>query len=387
MRFTTVELSELETKMITAADQALKLELKLFEELLEKLFTREEAIIETARGLAQLDVSSSLALLALENHYVRPQMSNTRGLRIVAGRHPVVEAQAPGSFIANDCALEDGQNIWLMTGPNMAGKSTFLRQNGLIVIMAQIGSFVPAKSAHMGIVDKLFSRVGASDDLASGRSTFMVEMVETATILNQATDRSLVILDEVGRGTATFDGMSIAWAVIEHLGHNIRPLCLFATHYHELTTLQVPGLACYTMRIKEWEGQIFFLHEVLAGQADRSYGLHVAALAGLPPAVIERAQEVLVGLESPVIASEAKQSPATPVIPAKAGFQEPSLFDFQKEKMDPRLREDDNKKCKGDNKNGFPNDTLYTTLAATDLDTLTPRQALEFLYALKERLP
>ena len=371
MRFTTVELSELEAKMITATDQALQLELQLFDHLLGQVFAQEDLIIETARGIAQLDVSSSLALLALENNYTRPQMTEEPGLHICGGRHPVVETTTSSAFIGNDCTLKEGQNIWLMTGPNMAGKSTFLRQNGLMVIMAQMGSFVPAHSAHMGVVDKLFSRVGASDDLASGRSTFMVEMVETATILNQATDRSLVILDEVGRGTSTFDGLSIAWAVIEYLAYTIRPLCLFATHYHELTTVNVPGLACYTMRIKEWEGQIFFLHEVVPGQADRSYGLHVAALAGLPPEVIHRAQEVLEGLERtgepPVVLRPSSGELSVPHAPLP-GDTLPALTPRSPEK---KLEES----------------PLYATLASTDIDALSPRQALEFLYTLKEQLP
>ncbi len=362
MRFTTVELSELETKMITAADEALQLELVLFNNLLERIFEQEESLIQTAHGLAQLDVFAGLATLAQEQNYARPHIHEGRGLRIEGGRHPVVDATSSSSFIANDCILEDDQNIWLMTGPNMAGKSTFLRQNGLIVIMAQLGSFVPAKSAHMGVVDKLFSRVGASDDLASGRSTFMVEMVETATILNQATSRSLVILDEVGRGTSTFDGMSIAWAVIEHLGLNIKPLCLFATHYHELTTLQVPGLVCYTMRIKEWEGQIFFLHEVIPGQADRSYGLHVAALAGLPPPVIERAQEVLSNLEA-----------------EKQNHHEPNLPQSPSHTKGDNVGNQDNRETR-------KNDALTQMLLDVDVDTLTPREALETLYTMKEKL-
>ncbi len=251
-------------------------------------------------------MASSLAELAVERNYCRPAVDDELLFEVVGGRHPVVEAAlaGKGAFIANDCALSGGAEngvarIWLLTGPNMAGKSTFLRQNALIAILAQMGSYVPATRARIGIVDRLFSRVGAADDLARGRSTFMVEMVETAAILNRATARSLVILDEIGRGTATFDGLSIAWATIENLHAVNRCRALFATHYHELTALagKLGGLACWTMRVKEWQGDVVFLHEVAPGAADRSYGIHVARLAGLPPAVIARAEQVLDSLE------------------------------------------------------------------------------------------
>ena len=223
-------------------------------------------------------------------HRGRPPSGGRGGARGGAG----------AAFVGNDCTLETGRRLWLLTGPNMAGKSTFLRQNALIAVLAQMGSFVPADAARIGIVDRLFSRVGAADDLARGRSTFMVEMVETAAILNRATPRSLVILDEIGRGTATFDGLSIAWATIEHLHAVNRCRALFATHYHELTALaaKLADLACYTMRVKEWQGDVVFLHAVAPGAADRSYGIHVAKLAGLPAPVVQRAEEVLKTLES-----------------------------------------------------------------------------------------
>jgi DNA mismatch repair protein MutS len=241
-----------------------------------------------------------LAERAAEDNWARPEIDNGTGFEIKGGRHPTVEAalSGSGSFVANDCVLDDAR-IWLVTGPNMAGKSTFLRQNALIAILAQSGSYVPAASARIGVVDRLFSRVGAADDLARGRSTFMVEMVETAAILNQAGPRSFVILDEIGRGTATFDGLSIAWAALEHLHEVNGCRALFATHYHELTALtaKLPALACHTMRVKEWRGEVVFLHEVAAGTADRSYGIHVAKLAGLPAAVTTRAEEVLALLE------------------------------------------------------------------------------------------
>ncbi|MDA0674952.1 MAG: DNA mismatch repair protein MutS, partial [Proteobacteria bacterium] len=241
--------------------------------------------------------------LAVDHGYPRPVVDGGDAIEIEGGRHPVVEAAlvAAGGerFVPNDCALTPERRVWLLTGPNMAGKSTFLRQVALIVILAQMGSFVPATRARIGVADRVFSRVGAADDLARGRSTFMVEMVETAAILNQAGPRALVILDEIGRGTATFDGLSIAWAVIEHLHEVNRARALFATHYHELTALtaRLASLACHSMQVKEWKGDVVFLHSVGPGAADRSYGIHVARLAGLPPAVISRAEHVLAGLE------------------------------------------------------------------------------------------
>ena len=238
---------------------------------------------------------------AVERRYCRPEIDESVAFEIAGGRHPVVEASLPAgtSFVGNDCTLEAGRRLWLLTGPNMAGKSTFLRQNALIAVLAQIGSYVPADKARIGVVDRLYSRVGAADDLARGRSTFMVEMVETAAILNQSGPRALVILDEIGRGTATYDGLSIAWAAVEHLHQANRCRALFATHYHELTALaaRLADLACYTMRVKEWQGDVVFLHEVAPGAADRSYGIHVAKLAGLPKPVIARAEEVLELLE------------------------------------------------------------------------------------------
>ena len=311
MRFTTVELGELEGKITGAADKALALELSLFDELVKDALARDAEIARCARAIAALDVAAGLGELAVERRYCRPVIDLSRDFVIKAGRHPVVEAallEAGGpAFVANDCCLGDAsattgddKRIWLLTGPNMAGKSTFLRQNALIAILAQMGSFVPADAARIGVVDRLFSRVGAADDLARGRSTFMVEMVETAAILNRAGERALVILDEIGRGTATFDGLSIAWATIESLHETNRCRALFATHYHELTALaaRLSGLGCWTMRVKEWKGDVVFLHDIAPGAADRSYGIHVARLAGLPGAVIDRAEEVLRKLEA-----------------------------------------------------------------------------------------
>ncbi len=303
VRYLTDELVALEGKIAKASEQALALEAEIFNSIVAQILEQSEALEKAAHAMAQLDVFSSLSLLAQEKSWIRPQLNETTQLEIHGGRHPVVEAalqkSVSESFIANDCYLADKSRIWLLTGPNMAGKSTYLRQNALIVILAQMGCFIPANAAKIGIVDRLFSRVGAADDLARGQSTFMVEMVETATILNQATERSLVILDEIGRGTATFDGLSIAWSVVEHLHEVNRCRALFATHYHELTQLekQLEHLSCWSLKVREWEGKVIFLHEVGRGAADRSYGIHVGRLAGLPKVVIERAEQVLDTLE------------------------------------------------------------------------------------------
>ncbi|CAA7619331.1 DNA mismatch repair protein MutS [Magnetospirillum sp. SS-4] len=324
-RYTTSELIELAGRITGAADRALALEQELFAELVGEVTARAADIARTAGALAELDVSTALAHLARSQRWTRPQIDGGTGFDIKGGRHPVVEAALTaahaGAFVANDCDLSDSQRLWLITGPNMAGKSTFLRQNALMAVLAQMGSFVPADSARIGVVDRLFSRVGAADDLARGRSTFMVEMVETAAILNQSGPRALVILDEIGRGTATFDGLSIAWAVVEHLHEVNRCRALFATHYHELTRLsaKLASLSCHMMKVKEWQGDVVFLHEVGAGAADRSYGIHVARLAGLPPAVVARAEEVLTILEKSDQASDmAKLADDLPLFAAMA---------------------------------------------------------------------
>jgi DNA mismatch repair protein MutS len=301
VRFTTVPLSEIETKILNAGHRALEIEKAIFQALIKEILQSAEQILQVAGALAELDVAAAIAHLATSLDWVRPSVDESRAFSIRGGRHPVVEAslQRDGKpFIANDCDLNDG-SIWLLTGPNMAGKSTFLRQNALIALLAQAGCYVPARFAHIGLVSQLFSRVGASDDLARGRSTFMVEMVETAAILNQADDRALVILDEIGRGTATYDGLSIAWATLEHLHDVNTSRGLFATHYHELTALagKLPKVANATVAVKEWDGDVIFLHEVKQGAADRSYGVQVAKLAGLPTAVVERARVVLEALE------------------------------------------------------------------------------------------
>jgi DNA mismatch repair protein MutS len=310
MRFTTPELADLQSRISASADRALAVELAIFERLAAAVEAEAGIIAAVADALAELDVAAGLADLAEAARWVRPAVDDSLAFAVTGGRHPVVEAAlaaaGEAAFVPNDCDLSadpgganDQRHIWLLTGPNMAGKSTFLRQNALIAILAQMGSFVPATSARIGVVDRLFSRVGAADDLARGRSTFMVEMVETATILNQAGPRSLVILDEIGRGTATFDGLSIAWACVEHLHEVNRSRALFATHFHELTALAetLPRLANASVKVREWQGEVIFLHEVGPGAGDRSYGIQVARLAGLPPAVTERAAEVLSALE------------------------------------------------------------------------------------------
>ena len=317
VRFSTAELEETEGRIASAAERALAIEQEVFAELSSLVARSEQALAALASALAELDCLAALAEVAEVEGYVRPEVEEGTAFEIIGGRHPVVEQalarHKTGAFIENDCILGRAEpagrptgfdeladrRIWLVTGPNMAGKSTFLRQNALIVILAQMGAFVPARRARIGVVDRLFSRVGAADDLARGRSTFMVEMVETASILNQATDRSLVILDEIGRGTATFDGLSIAWATVEHLHEVNRSRALFATHYHELTALagRLRDIANVTMDVREWQDEIVFLHKVKSGAADRSYGIQVAKLAGLPRAVIERAGEVLAALE------------------------------------------------------------------------------------------
>lgn len=295
MRYTTNELKELENKILTARDAAIGLEMKIFSELCSEVAKESEKIALAANALAKLDIRTAFAELAVQNNYVKPIIDDSKEFNICSGRHPVVEVN--DKFIANSINLA---GIHLITGPNMAGKSTFLRQNALITVLAHMGSFVPAESAHIGVIDKIFSRVGATDNITAGYSTFMVEMIETATIVNQATDRSLVILDEIGRGTGVYDGLSIAQAVIEHI-HNVNKCrAIFATHYHELTKVSkyLKNVKCFCVKIREWNGEVIFLHEVIEGIADESYGIHVAKLAGFPDSVLNRASEVFEELKA-----------------------------------------------------------------------------------------
>ncbi|MHB9880929.1 DNA mismatch repair protein MutS [Pacificimonas sp. ICDLI1SI03] len=357
VRFNSEDLAGLATRIAQAQSQALSLEAKHFAELRETVLAHADEIEATGAALARLDVASALAELAAGRDWVRPTVDDGHAFTIRHGRHPVVEAaMKSGAFVANDCTLERDGHVWLVTGPNMAGKSTFLRQNALIAIMAQAGSFVPAKAAHIGAIDRLFSRVGASDNLAEGRSTFMVEMVETAAILNQATERSLVILDEVGRGTSTYDGLAIAWAVLESVHDDLKARCLFASHYHELTALEgrLTALRLATVKVREWKGDLVFLHEVIEGAADKSYGLAVARLAGLPLRATTRAAEVLAKLED--------RREATGGI--AAGLSDLPLFAEAKPKAEAV-------------------DLLRQRLEDVRPDELSPRAALELLYELK----
>jgi DNA mismatch repair protein MutS len=376
MRFTTVELSEIEGRIASAAERSLALEDEVFHELTSAIAQSEQGLSAVAAALAELDHLAALAELAVTENYVRPDISATGGFEIRGGRHPVVELalrqSKTGAFIENDCILgldaakptgfdeETTARIWLVTGPNMAGKSTFLRQNALFVVLAQMGSFVPARVARIGVVDRLFSRVGASDDLARGRSTFMVEMVETAGILNQATERSLVILDEIGRGTATFDGLSIAWATVEYLHDVAKCRALFATHYHEMTALagRLKDVGNVTMDVKEWQDEIVFLHKVRPGAADRSYGIQVAKLAGIPQPVIERARQVLDLLEKSDRRATGAEKP----------LDDLPLFAAARPKSSAP-------------KAGLS--AVEEALAKLNPDELTPKAALEALYALK----
>ncbi len=367
VRFSTVELGDLERRIAESADKALALELELFTELSGKAEAEAEAISSAGEAMAALDVAAANGEMAVTGRYSRPVVDDGSAFDIQGGRHPVVEAalaaRNEGAFIANDCDLGDTARIWLVTGPNMAGKSTFLRQNALIAILAQMGSYVPAAAAHIGAVDRLFSRVGAADDLARGRSTFMVEMVEAAAILNQATPQSLVILDEIGRGTATYDGLSIAWAAVEHLHEVNQCRALFATHYHELTALsgKLDSLANVTMRVKEWQGDVVFLHEVGPGAADRSYGIQVAKLAGLPASVIGRAEVVLAGLEDGEALGREGAARLADDLPLFAAVRPIS----------------------GGSGGSAEPSALEQTLADILPDSLSPREALDLIYKLK----
>ena len=302
-RFTTIELNDLETKILTSLDESIKIEVDIFNRFTKAIIEKGKEILSIAHSIAELDIAIMVANHVSDRNYVCPTMLEEKVLEIDEGRHPVVEQNMKfhkNSFVSNSCSLNEEEIIWLITGPNMAGKSTYLRQNALIVIMAQAGLFVPAKKAKIGLVDKIFSRVGAADDLAKGQSTFMIEMIETSLILNTSTDKSLVILDEIGRGTATFDGLAIAWSALEYLHNVIKPRTLFATHYHELTELKesLTNISCHKMSIKEWNNSIIFLHKILDGEADKSYGIHVAKLAGLPVSVTEKATQLLDFLEN-----------------------------------------------------------------------------------------
>jgi DNA mismatch repair protein MutS len=358
VRFNAPDLHDLAQKVVQAGAHALAAEAAHLEELTAAALDGAQRIATTAEALARLDVAAGLAERAVEGGWCRPAFSDEPCFAVEGGRHPVVEEalrHSGGRFVSNDMALSPDNRLWLVTGPNMGGKSTFLRQNALIAVLAQSGSYVPASSARLGLVDRLFSRVGAADNLARGRSTFMVEMVETAAILSQATDRSFIILDEVGRGTSTYDGLAIAWAVVEAVHEVNACRCLFATHYHELTRLAetLPALSLHHVRAREYKGDLVLLHEVSTGPADRSYGIAVARLAGLPPAVLGRAKAVLSKLEAGRDATGG----------LAAGLDDLPLFAAM------AVEE--------------PIDPLRAALLALDADALSPRDALERLYDLK----
>jgi DNA mismatch repair protein MutS len=366
VRFNSLRLHEEAARIAEAGGHALAAEDTHFEELVAEVVAAREAIAATAAALARIDVAAGNAERAAEGDWCRPDIAEDAGLEITGGRHPVVEAalaKAGERFVANDCALGAPDRLWLIGGPNMGGKSTFLRQNALIVLLAQAGCFVPATAARLGLVDRLFSRVGAADNLARGRSTFMVEMVETAAILAQATTRSFVILDEVGRGTSTYDGLALAWGVAEAVHSQIRCRCLFATHYHELARLAetCEALSLHHVRAREWQGDLVLLHELAQGPADRSYGLAVARLAGVPAPVVERARAVLDKLEA---TREATGGIA-------AGLGDLPLFAA----------------LRAEPPQASPEQQLAEALRAADLDALTPREALELLYEWKRDLP
>jgi DNA mismatch repair protein MutS len=368
-RFTTLPLSELETRILNAGNHALEIEKGHYEAFRAAIADRSAPVAAAARALAEIDLTAALADIAQSEGWSEPVVTDHRGFIIKGGRHPVVERalrrQGAGPFVANDCELTSGPApaIWLLTGPNMAGKSTFLRQNALIALLAQAGSFVPASFAEIGLVSQIFSRVGAADDLARGRSTFMVEMVETAAILTQADDRALVILDEIGRGTATYDGLSIAWATMEHLHGVNRCRALFATHYHEMTALagKLPGVENATVTVKEWEGDVIFLHEVKKGAADRSYGVQVARLAGLPQSVVDRAKVVLKALE----AGERDGAPR------KALIDDLPLFRVQSPAQAPVIAK---------------TSAIEDRLKLVHPDDLSPKEALQLIYELRALL-
>ena len=353
-RFTTIELNEAENQLINSYDKSISIEMDIFKNFTNEIINEGKKILDIASAISELDIGIMVVKQSKDRGYVCPKILENKTLEIIEGRHPVVETQmklSENSFISNDCILNKDDFLWLITGPNMAGKSTYLRQNALIVIMAQAGLFVPAKEANIGVCDKIFSRVGASDDLAKGQSTFMIEMIETSLILNTASEKSLVILDEIGRGTATFDGLAIAWSVLDYLHNKIKPRTLFATHYHELTSLKedLNHLSCHKMSIKEWNNSIIFMHKIIEGEADKSYGIHVAQLAGLPFEVIKKATQLLSKLEN--------------------------------NKDNSYLKKSDNLDDNYSNIN--ENQIFFKEFDNINVDDISPREALDILYKLK----
>lgn len=374
-RYTTEELKELEDVILGAEDKLYTLEYNLFSEIRDKVAGEVIRIQNTAKAIAQIDVFSSLAYVAEKNSFIKPKINDKGIIDIKDGRHPVVEKMiANDMFVANDTFLDNQKNrVSIITGPNMAGKSTYMRQTALITLMAQIGSFVPASSANIGICDRIFTRVGASDDLASGQSTFMVEMTEVANILRNATNRSLLILDEIGRGTSTFDGLSIAWAVIEYISNTkvLGAKTLFATHYHELTELEgkLSGVNNYCIAVKEQDDNIVFLRKIVKGGADKSYGIQVAKLAGVPDSVIQRAKEIVEELVDTDIVSKARDI-AQNSGKSKVAIESYNEIEFEQFSLFDTVKDDD----------------ILTELRETDISNLTPVEALNTLYKLQNKL-
>lgn len=363
IRYTTAELQELESKIVNAKILVISLEQEIYNELCQKIVIEQSALYKMSESLSLLDVYSNFAYVADENNYVMPEISSDMIFEIKGGRHPIVEKalkKSRESFIRNDCSLESDERVWLLTGPNMAGKSTYLRQNAIIAILAHIGSFVPAESAKIGIIDKIFSRIGAGDDLNKGQSTFMLEMLETSAILAQATHKSLIILDEVGRGTSTYDGVAIAWSVLEYVHDKIRARCLFATHYHELTKMEevLPALKNYTVAIDDTGESVLFLHKIKRGSADKSYGVHVAQMAGLPKSVIQKAASLLEKFEKESNKSNKKMM--------KQESYNMNLFEMESSLENPKHKK------------------LFDEFVSIEPDKLSPREALDVLYKLKD---
>jgi DNA mismatch repair protein MutS len=356
-RYVTAELKGFETEALGARDRAIALEQTLFEDVRQALLPAVGQLQELAAALARLDVLGGLAVLAQERRYCRPTVSDDRVLELVDARHPVLDQQLGSQFVANDVRFGPDDSLMLITGPNMAGKSTYIRQVALCVLLAQVGSYVPAKSATVGVADRLFTRIGASDELHGGQSTFMVEMTETANILNNATPRSLVVLDEIGRGTSTLDGLSLAWAIAEHVASSVRSRTLFATHYHELTDLaqRFKGVRNLNVAVREWEDQVVFLHRIVEGGTDRSYGIHVARLAGVPRPVLERARQLLSELAVHHVSLKKGLKHRRP----EAENQLPLFED--------------------------PAAELFKALAGLNLDAMTPLQAFELLREWKQK--
>ena len=361
-RYTTAELQKLESDLVNAKSLVISLEKELYADICQQVIKKAPYLRTLANALSGLDVFCNFAYIAEEYNYVKPEFTNDLSFDIVKGRHPVIEEallRESKNFVNNDCHLSESERIWLITGPNMAGKSTFLRQNAIITIIAQIGSFVPAKSAKIGVVDKIFSRIGAADNLIKGQSTFMAEMLETSAILAQSTKNSLIILDEVGRGTSTYDGVSIAWAVLEYIHDKLKCRCLFATHYHELTIMNnfLPALQNYTIAIETSGKDILFLHNIISGAADRSYGIHVAALAGLPASVINRAEQVQLKFEKTATSKEKN------ILSTELSNLSSFNLEFTRTTQNSKLEEE---------------------LKTINPDKLLPKEALELIYKLKK---